>query len=215
MNLWPFYILKEDEQVLVIGIKKCKVVNGPGLVFIPPVFKVIKRKAVCLKANEYIKIEEKKQKTVRVVKGPQHLFLNPEEEVKSRYTIHKLARGEFCRVLNAKTGKLKIEKGEKVFALEEHERIVGENESAIWVGLGNAVLVEDEREGLIKWVESSTVFYPGPYEEVIKVVKKDEIKNALDDKLESCVKEDKQSLIKDQWKSKAKKKLSKWMYGAG
>ena len=78
-----FSFPKRNEQALLESMTNRRVINGPGMVYIPAMVNIKKRKATSLSSREYVKIKNQLNGDIRIEKGPQLLFLGAYDEIVS------------------------------------------------------------------------------------------------------------------------------------
>ena len=157
--------------------------EGPKMVRLKPYDKILsdsdgnlKRSAMSLKANEFIRFIDNETGKVRVVKGEQGCVVpGPYEEnldVTGKRKAIDLKVYEYVKIENKKTGQVRTERGEKLVFLDAFEELVGQHKhQAIEVDEETAVLVRNKRTGQQHLVTEKMLFVPSHDEEVKEVRK--------------------------------------------
>ena len=145
-----FRFLKENEQAVLESMTARRVVNGPGMVYVPPMVSSKKRCAISLSSREYIKIKDQIQGDYRGEKGPQLLFLGAYDEVEKKYSATVLKANQYVRIIDESSGEIRIESGEKTFMLGPNEKLSGDIQDGIHIDEKTAVLVRDTNDGSLK-----------------------------------------------------------------
>jgi len=161
--------LNKQEQIVYEDSEFCHIINGPGFACVPPCKKWFKRESVSISNQEYLKIINEVSGEIRLEKGPQKLFLGPNDIVEKKYEILSLRQNEYVRVYNENTGELRLEQGEKTFVMESFEKIDGEIEEGIYINECKHVLIRDIREGFVKLIEEPQFYVPKVYEEILEI----------------------------------------------
>jgi len=136
----------------------------------------IKRTAISLKANEYVRFIDNETGKVRVIRGEQGCVVpNPNEEFLDHSDSGKrqamdLKIYEYVKILDKRTGELRTERGEKLVFLGPFEELVGKSKQmAIEVDAQTAVLVRNKRSGQQYLETKPMLFVPSHDEEVAEV----------------------------------------------
>ncbi len=163
---------------ILSGEKKVEV--GPKLVLLQPYDEVCTnaygkeiRKALSLKANEFVRFLDNRTGKVRVICGeqgcvvptPHEEYLDPVGKMKAM----DLKVFEYVRVQDLNTGLVRIERGEKLVFLGPFEEYIEGKMTAIEVDEETAVLVRDKRTGQQKLVTEKKLFVPSADEEIMEV----------------------------------------------
>lgn len=143
----------KNEQVLVKKLTEKIVVNGPAVYFPSPlsVLSYTKRKAIPLTALEYVKVSDEQSGNVRVVEGPQLLFLGPYESASSVSSKSVLGAHDGLYVTDKVSGDVRLVKGPTTFVPGPLEEVSGQVE-AITLTRKEYVKLQDKLSGRV-WIE--------------------------------------------------------------
>jgi regulator of protease activity HflC (stomatin/prohibitin superfamily) len=134
-----------------------------------------KRKALSLKANEYVRFIDNKTGKVRVLHGEMGCVVPSVDEefldVGGKRKALDLKIFEYVKIQNKKTGELRTERGEKLVFLGPFDELLGKTKEAIEVDDETAVLVRNKRSGQQNLVTKKMLFIPSNDEEVAEVRK--------------------------------------------
>eukprot|EP01114_Cavostelium_apophysatum_P005496 TRINITY_DN1655_c0_g1_i1.p1 TRINITY_DN1655_c0_g1~~TRINITY_DN1655_c0_g1_i1.p1 ORF type:complete len:597 (+),score=224.73 TRINITY_DN1655_c0_g1_i1:141-1931(+) len=158
-----------------------RVEKGPQVLFLGAFDTCIDRAPIegqILGPIDYLKIKDRNTGEVTIVQGPK-LWIpsNPYEELVKKYTAVALKHFEYIKIVDKKTGAQRVEKGEGLFWLGPHEEFVDGDDakavkSAVMVDEHTAVLVRDTTNGQLRLVTDKKLYFPGPFDEIVKVQKK-------------------------------------------
>lgn len=163
---------------ILSGEKRVEV--GPKLVLLNPYDEICTnsygqevRKALSLKANEFVRFVDNRTGKVRVIRGEQGCVVpTPYEEFldpNGKMTAMDLKVYEYVRVQDLNTGLVRIERGEQLVFLGPFEEYIEGKMAAIEVDEETAVLVRDKRTGQQKLVTEKMLFVPSADEEIMEV----------------------------------------------
>jgi len=111
--------IDKDEQLIIEGLTEQTVIHGPKVVFLPLFIKACEtKKALSLGPLEYCVIQNTLSGDQRVQVGPQILYLQPYDSIiqqhgKDKRTAKSLKANEFVRLVDNRTGKVRVERGEQ------------------------------------------------------------------------------------------------------
>ncbi len=116
--------LKEDKQLLIETFTGRRVVNGPRSVWVNPLWKIMRRQGITLGPTAYLHISDKLTGELKNVIGPCLYFLGANEVVdKNHYAIF-LTSNQYIRIINKKTGIIRVERGEaEVYLMANRKQI--------------------------------------------------------------------------------------------
>lgn len=160
MNFNILYFLKNDDQLLITGLTKKRVINGPGIFFVSPFLKVCKRKGVLLKSLEYIKIKNNITGLTKIERGPKLFFLSEYDEIIERLCAITLKHDEYIRIIDNETGKMRIEQGETTVFLSATEQLCNEKKKGIIIDETTAVLIRNIKNGSLMLETNKMIFVP-------------------------------------------------------
>eukprot|EP00927_Polykrikos_kofoidii_P065850 TRINITY_DN6156_c0_g1_i1.p1 TRINITY_DN6156_c0_g1~~TRINITY_DN6156_c0_g1_i1.p1 ORF type:complete len:959 (-),score=164.32 TRINITY_DN6156_c0_g1_i1:199-3075(-) len=150
--------------------------NGPRSFLLPAGIKRFRRKALILHPLQYAKVRNSRSQTqLRVIRGPEFLWLEPWDEVQGVYDKLVLKAREFTRLVDSFTGEERVEEGPKRIVPDIHESAPDGIQSAYLVKLGETVLVRS-RNGSLNLVKNVSLFVPGPKDKVEEIRKPTVIK---------------------------------------
>ncbi|PCJ17580.1 MAG: hypothetical protein COB02_13220 [Candidatus Cloacimonadota bacterium] len=168
-----FYILQEDEQLLIQTFGKKSVINGPQVYFKPPTSSVLNRRlGISLSAKQFIHIKNILSGEVSMKTGPSFYFLDAHETVDVSGKALPLAVDDYIYVRNSSTGKMKVVCGECSYMLQPHENFLGKTCKATQIDDLTAVIVRNISNGSLKLITESQTFMPADDEEITDVVEK-------------------------------------------
>jgi len=161
--------LKEDEQVLIESLTRRRTVNGPRVMLVLPWERAKRRRGLVLAPTEYLRIRNTLTGEVRNELGPQLYFATAEEEVVEHLSSIPLKHNQYVRLLDERTGVMRVERGESSVTLGPTERVLENAQDGVNVDAHTAVLVRDTRSGEKRLVTEPQVFIPAPGEEILQV----------------------------------------------
>jgi hypothetical protein len=121
-----FFFLKEDEQLLVESFTSRYVLNGPGRFYVAALRNVQKREAITLGPTEYIHVRDTVSGEVHSEIGPKLYFLQANEEVSKRLVAIPLKANQYVRIIDKRTGVIRVVRGEGSVYLSPTEDVVGQ-----------------------------------------------------------------------------------------
>lgn len=166
------FFLKEDQQLLVQAFTRRFVINGPRRVIVPPLWRVQRRTAITLGPTEYLLIRNTLSGELRNEYGPLLFFCEAEDEILEKRQGVTLRQNEYVRLLDEKTGKERIVRGENRAYLEPTEKVTQEVQPGINIDEETAVLIRDISAGQLSLVTKKQVFIPEAHEEIVDVQKR-------------------------------------------
>lgn len=172
-------VLKKHEYVRLVDEQtgNVRVLRGPQNVVPGPTEIAPEGKggAVALTRYESVRIIDKSNGAMRTEVGGENgklVFPEAFEYMEEKQSGIKLAKNEWVRIMDKATGQIKVERGENIIFLEPTEVILGQtNNQAVEVNREQAVLVLSKETGQHRLVTEKTVFFPGPYEEILEIRK--------------------------------------------
>jgi regulator of protease activity HflC (stomatin/prohibitin superfamily) len=166
------YFLKEDDQLLVEGFTKRKVVNGPGVFISKPFEKTRRRKGISIEPTKYLRITNKLSGELHNEIGPAFYFLKTNEVVSETLEVIPLEKNQYIRLLNTLTGVIRVERGETTVYLKSTEKIIQNVADGINIDEHTAVIVRDLASGQLNLIIEPQVFIPAENQEIIRVEKR-------------------------------------------
>jgi hypothetical protein len=161
------YFLKDNEQLLVESFTERWVVNGPGQYW--TFWRVARRKAIVLGPTEYVRANNILTGEVRNEIGPKLFFPTATDEVEKAIKATPLKLNQYVRLIDQKTGMVRVERGEQSIYLEPTEKMVGEVQEGVNIDEQTAVIVRDTHTGQLELITTPQVFIPTAQQEIIKV----------------------------------------------
>lgn len=162
---------------IVSGERRIEV--GPKLIMVEPYDTVVrdalgnmKRKSYSLRANEFVRLIDKKSGKIRVVHGEKVLVPGEDEEFVDKKGIMQavdLKIWEYVKIQDLQTGAVRTERGEKLVFLGPFEEYIQGKQAAIEVDEETAVLVRNKRNGQQNLVTKKSLFVPLNDEEIMEV----------------------------------------------
>lgn len=168
---WIFY-LRADEQLLIEYPTGKKVFNGAGTYFSKPLEKVKKRKAIVLEPTDYLHVKNNLSGDIFTITGPRIFFPEAYDEVIKTLKVITLLHNEYIKIIDRKTGVIRVEKGEKSIFLTPLEEKLTEIQNGHNIDEHNAVIVRNTENGSLELITETQVFFPSAYQEVIETSKK-------------------------------------------
>lgn len=162
------YFLKDDEQLLIEGLTKKYVVNGPKIYLSKPMEKVIKRKAITLEPTEYFLIKNSLNGHLKNILGPNLYFLDSHEEILAEREVITLKHNEYVKIIDNHSGVIRVEQGEQSFCLQPTEELMTKVTRGIPIDEHNAVLVRDTESGNLDLITTPQIFIPQPQQEIVE-----------------------------------------------
>ncbi len=165
---WVFF-LKEDQQLLVESFTRRWVVRGPRVYVASPFERVKLRKGMTLGPIDYLHVRNFLTGEVRCVRGPQMFFPTESEEILGRFTASPLKANQYLKILDERTGVIRVERGEGSVYLEPTEKALGAISDGVNVDENTAVLVRDLETGQLDLITAPQVFMPAATQEIVEV----------------------------------------------
>ena len=106
------YFLKEDEQALIEGFTRRRTVNGPGIFISKPFEQVRVRKGITLGPTDYLRVKDTLTGEIHNEVGPRLYFPRASEAVTENLEAIPLKQNQFIRLLDTRTGIIRVERGE-------------------------------------------------------------------------------------------------------
>lgn len=162
---------------ILSGMRRVEV--GPKLIHLEAYDTILKdrygekkRKALSLKANQFVRFIDNKTGKIRVVRGEKgNVVPQAEEEfldLGGKQEAIDLKVYEYVRIINKNTGEVRTERGEKLVFLGPYEEFEPKME-AIEIDEETAVLVRNKRTGQQSLVTEKKLFFPSNDEEILEV----------------------------------------------
>jgi hypothetical protein len=164
-----FYFLKNDDQLLVESFTQRRTINGPRILFIPPLYRVHRRKGILLGPTDYVRIRNRITGEIRNEVGPQLYFRQADEEITDTLSAVTLKTGQYVRLLDKRTGTIRVEKGEASVYLSPTEVALSEVEDGVKIDDQTAVLIRDLNSGQLELITDPQVYIPAPNQEIVEV----------------------------------------------
>jgi regulator of protease activity HflC (stomatin/prohibitin superfamily) len=168
---WIFF-LKEGEQLLVEGFTRRWVKNGPGIVAVPPLHRIRRRKGMTLGPTEYLRVRGVLTGDVRNEVGPKLFFPDAHEELVERLTAIPLKKNQYLRLIDKRSGVVRVERGETSVYLTPTEEVLGNVAEGVNIDEQTAVLVRDIVSGQLELITEPQVFIPAPAQEIVEARKR-------------------------------------------
>lgn len=128
------------------------------------------REAFLLEANQQVRLRNVKG-DIRCERGPQMVFPDATEEAiggKIETAIH-LSQWEFCHIQDKQSGKIRVERGEKIIFLGPNDIVVKGKTKAFVVDKTHAILVRDRVSGVQQLISDPQLFVPKPEQEILEI----------------------------------------------
>lgn len=173
MTLLPWvFFLKEGEQLLIEGFTRRWVKNGPGIVAVPLLHRVRRRKGITLSPTEYLRVRDVLTGDVRNEIGPKLFFPDAYEELIERLATIPLKKNQYLRLIDKRTGVVRIERGETSVYLAPTEEALSNAAEGVNIDEQTAVLVRDIVSGQLELITAPQVFIPAPTQEIVEARKR-------------------------------------------
>lgn len=166
------YFLKEDEQLLVEGFTRRWTVKGPGTFFALPFHRVHRQKGLTLGPTDYLRIRDTLTGELHNEFGPKLYFPTESEEIVSQLSAIPLRHNQYLRLIDKRTGIVRVERGENSVYLNPTEEILENVREGINIDEQTAVLVRDTVSGRLDLITDPQVFFPAANQEIIEVRKR-------------------------------------------
>eukprot|EP01062_Namystynia_karyoxenos_P072032 TRINITY_DN678_c0_g1_i6.p2 TRINITY_DN678_c0_g1~~TRINITY_DN678_c0_g1_i6.p2 ORF type:complete len:880 (+),score=372.53 TRINITY_DN678_c0_g1_i6:102-2642(+) len=158
----------ENQQLVITDFSgRRSVRNGPGIICTGCVSSKTVRDAVMLGQGEYARIENDEDGTRCIVVGPQVHFLGPRDRVINRHRLPVLAKAQYCKVRDEKTGGIRVAHGPAVVRLEPFEELQGGVQDSPVLQEGQYCRIHDDATGDIRVVHGPAVVSLGDHEELL------------------------------------------------
>jgi len=192
--LWPFTYQKawkrratslDPSEYVVVKNRlsgEKRVEQGPKLCRLQPFDEELQvRKAIPLKANEFVQLKDEVTGAVRVVVGETMLVPGANEVGANSESGCPVARSvrsavdlkffEWIRIEDKRTGVTRVERGEKLVFLDAYEEFVTSPQRAVEVDDETAVLIRNNRTGQQHLVTEKMLYIPASdgSEEIIEI----------------------------------------------
>ena len=152
---------------------------GPRLVelkaydeILPDRYNKVKRKAISLTSNEFVRFIDEQTGKIRVIKGEDVVVPGPNEKIldkTGKMQAMDLKLWEYVKIQDVNTGTVRTERGEKLVFLGPFEQYIEGKKTAIEVDDETAVLVRNKRTGQQHLVTEKVLFVPSNDEEILEV----------------------------------------------
>lgn len=152
---------------------------GPRLVelkaydeILPDRYNKVKRKAISLTSNEFVRFIDEQTGKIRVIKGEDVVVPGPNEKIldkTGKMQAMDLKLWEYVKIQDVNTGTVRTERGEKLVFLGPFEQYIEGKKTAIEVDDETAVLVRNKRTGQQNLVTEKVLFVPSNDEEILEV----------------------------------------------
>lgn len=164
--IWPFRILRHDQQLRVQHFSHISVTNGPGFQFVNPCKPHSIVQAETLGPMDYVRIRNELDASERAARGPMLLFLGPYERVHVRGQGISLTNTQYVIIQDKNTGERRVERGPMVWIPKPREE--GYVHNAIKLSSNEYVTVQDGLTGVKRIDKGPTIWFPGAHEEYEK-----------------------------------------------
>ena len=166
------YFLKEDEQALIEGFTRRRTVNGPGTFISRPFEQVRIRKGITLGPTDYLRVKDTLTGEVHNEVGPRLFCPRASEEVAEDLEAIPLKQNQYIRLLDTRTGIIRVERGESSVYLNPTEKIIQNVQDGVNIDEHTAVVVRDVESGQLELITEPQVFIPAQNQEIVKVSKR-------------------------------------------
>jgi len=166
------HFLKEDEQLLIETFTERRVINGPGRVWINPLWKVTRRQGLTLEPTDYIRVRNFLSGELKNVIGPCMVLLGAHEELVAELSVISLKNNEYMRLIDRKTGEIRVERGTGIVYLSPTEEILQEVSTGINIDEETAVLIRNIQSGSLSLITEKQVFIPSAAQEIVEIRKR-------------------------------------------
>lgn len=165
--------LGKDEQLRVVRLTETTVHNGPGqVVLYPGTYKsAAVVKATSLGNMDFVKVKDTVGGGVRIVRGPQLLFLGAYDEILQKGATTTLSQTEYILVEDQETGNSHIVKGPAVFCPKAYDNPSGKR-TAIVLQEDEFIRIADTCTGQRKVVKGKDLVFLEPTQKVEGGVRK-------------------------------------------
>ncbi|HEY9727950.1 MAG TPA: SPFH domain-containing protein [Chroococcales cyanobacterium] len=134
--------------------------------------KVTLRKALILGPTDYIRIRNLLTGELHNEIGPKLCFLNANEEVAKSLSAIPLKRNQYVKLIDQRTGVIRMVRGETSLYLNPTEEMLGKVEEGINIDEEIAVLVRDVESGQLQLIAQPQVFLPAANQEIVELRKR-------------------------------------------
>jgi regulator of protease activity HflC (stomatin/prohibitin superfamily) len=162
------YFIKEDEQLLIENPTRRWTHNGPGSYTALPFERVSRRKGVTLGPTDYLHVRDKVTGEVHTEYGPKLFFPLASEELSVVMKAIPLKNNQYVRLLDKRTGVLRVERGEKSVYLSPTEDVLDDVKTGINIDEHTAVLARDTTSGQLTLITEPQVLIPAPNQEIVE-----------------------------------------------
>ncbi len=163
------YFLKEDEQLLIESFTRRWTVNGPGMAFAQPFWRVKHRKGITLGPTDYLRVRDSLTGQLHNELGPQLFFPSASEEVVEKLSAIPLKQNQYTRLIDTQTGVIRVERGEASVHLSPTEKILEAVQDGVNIDENTAVVVRDIESGQLALITEPQVFIPSANQEISRV----------------------------------------------
>lgn len=163
------YFVREDEQLIVQTPLRRLSVRGPRTWLAWPLMRVRRDSGILLGPSQYARVEHLLTGEIRNICGPQRYFPGPDEAVSEVMTALPLQAHEYARVLDRRSGRLRVEQGEQSLVLAPDEQVLDGIQPALWIDEEHAVLIRNRRSGALELISEPQAFVPAADQEVVAI----------------------------------------------
>lgn len=158
------YVRLIDQRTGVIRVER-----GEQMVYIEPTEELITKptNGVNVDENSAVLVRNLDDGQYELVTIPQVFIPAPNQEVIEVRKRVLLENNEYARILDRRTGVIRVERGEQSFFLDPYEEII-EMQEGINVDEERAVLVRDTDSGQLDLITEPQVFFPDANQEIVE-----------------------------------------------
>lgn len=164
-------VLDARSSLIVLDTKSGlrRLVKGP-CTYLPGAHDKVQRQeqAVCLHANQFVRVEDTLTGTIRVERGEKMLWLEPHEKHSGIKDAFMLDSDQQVRLRNA-AGEIRCERGpQMVFPNVTEEIVGGKIEKAIHLSPWEFCHIQNKQSGKIRTESGEQIVFLGPHDVVVK-----------------------------------------------
>jgi len=164
------YVLVEDTLSGAV-----RIVKGEQTLWVQPHEKHLGvKEAFSLNGNQQVRLRDTVTGDIRCLRGPQLVFPGSTEEVlggKVESAII-LKTWEYCHIQNKETGKIRVERGEKIIHLGPNDVVTQQKKRAYVIDTLHAVLLRNRETGVQELIQEPQLFVPKAEQEVMEIREK-------------------------------------------
>lgn len=165
--------LKKNQFLKIIDQKTgvIRVERGEASIFLEPVEEILQNvtDGYNLDETQYIRIQDAVTGEITNVFGPTLFIPGATETVVERLEIISLKHNQYVKILDQKTGIIRVERGEQSIFLQPNEELLLNVQDGVNVDDHTAVLIRDTGSGHLELVTAPQVFVPSAHQEIIEV----------------------------------------------